>query len=257
MASPKQQSALTTAWKIWSKSNKKVTGIRVNQTPTPEAPVLEYCNRNQQPIADALAKHLPKKCFVLEIGSGTGQHGAYITEHYSHFTWQPSELVENLGNIELWRQKVQRRNFLPPLILDVNQPLWPVEQANAVFTANTVHFVDWRTVQNMFDGVRQVLAAGGLFLIYGPFNYSGEYESDGNRSLDEWLKGRNPDSGIKDFEQLQMLARSHGFELRADEKMPANNHILVFRMKPKGKGKWLKHLKHIKPIKPIRFKRKS
>lgn len=238
----------------------------MKQQPLPEqAPKLEYCTRSQQPIAQALSDILPKRSFVLEIGSGIGQHGAYISQHLPSLTWQPSEMAENLASIELWRQQIQCKNFLPPLTLDVNQALWPVEQAGAVFTANTVHFVSWRTVQNMFAGVAQVLTAGGLFIIYGPFNYlsaeaiDGIYQSEGNKSLDAWLKGNNPEAGIKGFAQILTLARSHGFELQEDRDMPANNHILVFRMKHKSSSRWLDKLKAplklIRPI-PLKFKRK-
>jgi len=52
-----------------------------------------------------------------------------------------------------------------------------------------------------------VLAADGLFLLYGPFNYGGRYTSESNARFDLWLKDRDPQSGIKDFETLDGLAR--------------------------------------------------
>jgi hypothetical protein len=43
-----------------------------------------------------------------------------------------------------------------------------------------------------------------------------------------WLKGRDPLSGIRDFEDLERLAAEHGMALFKDFEMPANNRILVW-----------------------------
>ena len=86
----------------------------------------------------------------------------------------------------------------------------------------------------MFRGISRVLKAGGLLLLYGPYNYDGQYTSQGNVDLDQWLRERNPDSGIKDFEQILLLARQFHLYLRADEEMPANNRTLVFQKAETG-----------------------
>jgi hypothetical protein len=46
--------------------------------------------------------------------------------------------------------------------------------------------------------------------------------------FDEWLKGRDSESGIREFEQVSVLAEKNGFELTADLPMPANNRSLCF-----------------------------
>jgi hypothetical protein len=44
------------------------------------------------------------------------------------------------------------------------------------------------------------------------------------------LRARDPDSGIRDFEAVDALARAAGFTLKADVDMPANNRTLVWTM---------------------------
>lgn len=67
-----------------------------------------------------------------------------------------------------------------------------------------------------------------ILCIYGPFRYRGRYTSDSNAAFDEFLRGRDPHSGIRDFEAVDALARAQGLELIADHAMPANNQTLVW-----------------------------
>ncbi|MEK9711761.1 MAG: DUF938 domain-containing protein [Thalassolituus sp.] len=194
-----------------------------------QLPVAEACLRNQRPILDVLGRYLPSQAYVLEVGSGTGQHAAYMTSNLPGIRWQPTELRENLPGIRAWRTQAKNEGFLEPLELDVQQDIWPARDADAVFSANVVHFVSWPEVEKMFRGISRVLKSGGLLLLYGPYNYDGQFTSQGNIELDEWLRSRNPDSGIKDFEQVLLLARQFHLYLRADEEMPANNRTLVFQ----------------------------
>ena len=46
------------------------------------------------------------------------------------------------------------------------------------------------------------------------------------------LRTRDPQSGIRDFEAVDGLARRAGFELKADHRMPANNQTIVWRLPP-------------------------
>jgi len=83
-------------------------------------------------------------------------------------------------------------------------------------------------VRALFSGVRQCLAPGGVLAIYGPFNYGGRYTSDSNAAFDDWLRRRDPASGIRDHEAVDALARAVGLEPVADHAMPANNRLLVW-----------------------------
>lgn len=68
-----------------------------------------------------------------------------------------------------------------------------------------------------------------MLMVYGPFNYGGAYTSDSNCEFDGWLQARDPRSGIRDFEAVDVLARAIGLHLLDDVAMPANNRCLVWR----------------------------
>ena len=65
--------------------------------------------------------------------------------------------------------------------------------------------------------------------MYGPFNYNGQFTSESNARFDQWLKARDPASGVRDFETVDALAQQQGLSLQQDYPMPANNRILLIR----------------------------
>ena len=198
-------------------------------------PIAEACLRNQQPIAEQLAKLLPAAGALLELGSGTGQHAVYCAHRLPHINWQPSDIKQNLTSIKCWVDDAALANVLPAIELDVDQP-WPVDRADYVFTANTLHYISLDSVKNLFAGVSNVLPESGLFIVYGPVNEKGEYTSEGNVRLDEWLKSYvNPLAGIKDIELLMSLAASEQLTLVDNIAMPANNRLLVMQKNKRSK----------------------
>jgi cytochrome oxidase assembly protein ShyY1 len=72
----------------------------------------------------------------------------------------------------------------------------------------------------------------GAVAIRGLFRYRGEYTSESNESFDTLLHARDPQSGIRDFEDVDALARAAGFEFVADHPMPANNQALIWKATP-------------------------
>jgi len=192
-------------------------------------PYAESCDQNREPILDVLRPLFSTCSAVLEIGSGTGQHAVYFAARLPHLYWIPSDREENLPGIALWREEADLPNVQEPLELDVTQKNWPQVDVQAVFSANTTHIMSWQQVQDLFRGVGETLPEGGLFLLYGPFNYDGDYTSDSNRRFDAWLKARDPLSGVRDFEALDQLAIQAGMQLQDDIAMPANNRILCWR----------------------------
>ena len=184
--------------------------------------------RNRDPILAILRRVFADRRAVLEIGSGTGQHAAYFAPALPHLSWQPSDVAENLPSIRAWREEAKTSRLLEPIELDVDRP-FPAVAADAVFTANTLHIVSWEQVERMVTGIGGLLPAGGLFAVYGPFNYGGKYTSPSNEEFDKWLRGRDPKSGLRDAQAVIALARGHGLVLEEDNAMPANNRLLVFR----------------------------
>lgn len=192
-------------------------------------PYSESSEQNRDPILAVLREAFADRSHVLEIASGTGQHAVHFGAALPHLIWQTSELPENHAGILAWLVEAALANVLPPLALDVNDPDWPVGMVDAVFNANTVHIVGWPAVERMFAGIGRVLAPGGIVCIYGPFNYGGRFTSESNARFDVWLKNRDPESGVRDFEAVDALAAAQGLELIDDVEMPVNNRALIWR----------------------------
>lgn len=192
-------------------------------------PCSESCIQNQKPIYQVLQKLLADKNHVLEIGSGTGQHAIYFAKRMPHLLWQTSDQSQYLNGIKLWLADAALDNTPVPIELDVSNNNWPDITVDVVFSANAVHIMSWNNVIDYFSNSIKYLKSGGLFILYGPFNYNGEYTSQSNARFDQWLKQSNPDSGVRDFEALQKLASKAGLILKNDVEMPANNRILCWQ----------------------------
>ena len=196
-------------------------------------PYAESCEQNREPILAVLREAFADRQRVLEIASGTGQHAVYFGQALPHLTWQTSELPEHHAGIQAWLDEARLANVLQPLAIDVNAPDWPVGQGNAtydaVFNANTVHIIAWPAVERLFAGIGRVLEPGGIVCMYGPFNYGGRFTSESNARFDAWLKSRDPNSGVRDFEAIDCLAEAQGLGLVKDVAMPSNNRTLVWR----------------------------
>jgi hypothetical protein len=87
----------------------------------------------------------------------------------------------------------------------------------------------WARVVNCFEQLTVNLKVGASVVIYGPFNVNDQYTSESKAHFDQWLKLRDPQSGIRDVEDIVSLATSAGMMLRKNIAMPANNQLLVFQ----------------------------
>lgn len=191
-------------------------------------PFSQACENNQAPILDVLRESFARSTQVLELGSGTGQHSVYFAPRLPHLVWQTSDLARNHPGITAWHTLHPAANLRGPIALDLSDNRWPAGTYDAVFTSNTAHIVAWPLVENMFRLVGEHMPAGGVFAIYGPFNYNGQFTSDSNRAFDAMLRERDPASGIRHIEDVLALAARHGLHLVRDHAMPANNRTLVF-----------------------------
>ncbi|HYM29148.1 MAG TPA: DUF938 domain-containing protein [Steroidobacteraceae bacterium] len=189
----------------------------------------EACERNKGPILAVLRGELAASRAVLEIGSGTGQHAVYFSAHLPHLHWQPTEVPAQLPELAARIRLEGGPNLRAPLALDVGERPWTAPAVDAVFSANTLHIMSWERVRDFFRGVGALLTTPGVLCVYGPFRYRGGYTSDSNAEFDRFLKGRDPLSGIRDFEALEALAHAEGLAFAADHDMPANNRTLVWR----------------------------
>lgn len=189
----------------------------------------DYFERNKDPIFQILVDVLRNNHSVLEIGSGTGQHGVYFAENFPHLIWHTSDLLECLPEITVRIAREGPGNIRGPLALNVCDRPWSVSSMDAIFSANTLHIMPWKTVEYFFEGIGEVLVKGGVLCVYGPFRYGGRYTSESNARFDQYLKQRDPLSGVKDFEDIDRLAKKQGLTFIKDYSMPANNQMLVWK----------------------------
>jgi len=189
----------------------------------------EACERNKDPILQVLRPWLANCSRVVEVGAGTGQHAVHFARQLPHLDWQPTDRREYLPGMVARIAAEGTANLRPPMELDVMQDEWPRFAADAVYSANTLHIMSWPEVEAFCRGVGRILGEGGLLAVYGPFRYAGRFTSDSNAVFDRSLRSRDPASGIRDFEAVNVLAAAQGLALEADHAMPANNHLLVWR----------------------------
>ncbi|MEQ1591036.1 MAG: DUF938 domain-containing protein [Thiobacillaceae bacterium] len=192
-------------------------------------PYSESCDQNREPILAILRGVFADRHQVLEVGSGTGQHAVYFGSELPHLRWQTADVRNYHAGIKVWLDDAALPNIAPPLELDVNDARWHSGRYDAVFSANTLHIMSWLEVERFFAGVGQVLEAGGVLVVYGPFNYNGQFTAGSNARFDQWLKARDPASGVRDFEAVDALARKQGLALVEDCAMPANNRTLIWK----------------------------
>jgi SAM-dependent methyltransferase len=191
--------------------------------------VSDAADRNKAPILEILANELAHSTTVLEIGSGTGNHALHFAANLPHLLWQPTDTGEYLPALRERLRLEGGANLRPVVELDVRSSSWPVGKFDAIFSANTLHIMSWSSVEQFFRGAGTALATPGVLCIYGPFRYGGRYTSESNAAFDSFLRDRDPESGIRDFEALDSLAKQQGLALAADHAMPANNQLLVWK----------------------------
>jgi len=193
-----------------------------------DRPYSQASENNKRPILQVLSRVFQRRSRVLEIGAGTGQHSIFFAPALPLLTWQASDRAENIPGIRQWFDQYPASNLPAPLCLDVLDSAWP-KDFDAVFTANTVHIMAWPLVERMFEQVSRLLPKEGVFAIYGPFKYRGQYTSESNASFNDWLTEHDPNRGIRDFEKVNEIANKLGLKLLEDNDLPANNRLLVWQ----------------------------
>ena len=192
-------------------------------------PFSEACERNKEPILAVLREAFAERRRVVEIGAGTGQHAVHLARHLPQVAWQPTDRAEWLEGLGARVAAEGPPNLLPPVELDVLREPWPAVSGDAVFSANTLHIMCWPAVEALFAGLGRILEPRGVLAIYGPFRYGGAFTTASNAAFDAMLRERDPASGVRDVEAVNLLAEAAGLALQADHPMPSNNQLLVWR----------------------------
>jgi SAM-dependent methyltransferase len=189
-----------------------------------------HVSRNREPILDLLRRLLPPGGLVLEIASGSGEHAAYFAASLPAVSWQPTDCdAAALASIAAHREATGTPSLLPPLQLDVMAPQWPLERADALVCINMIHISPWAASEALMAGASRLLRDGGVIYLYGPYRIGGRHTAPSNQEFDAWLRGQNPQWGVRDVADVVELAARHGFVLQETVPMPANNLSIVFR----------------------------
>lgn len=194
-------------------------------------PYSQASENNKLPILDVMRRYLTSCHSLLEIAGGTGQHAVFFAEQFPHLHWQSSDVPDAVATLNLRLTHASLPNLPIGIPIDVNSPTWNCAVVDAIYSANSLHIMSAASVEHFFTGVERHLSKTGLLMVYGPFKYNGEFTTESNAKFDLWLKGRNPVSGVRDFEWVNALAEAIGMSLVEDNAMPANNQMLVWKMR--------------------------
>jgi len=196
---------------------------------TSELPYSQSCENNKRVILERLQEIFADRKQVLEIASGTGQHATWFAEHMPWLQWQPTDIPTNVATLEPRCRAYSGQNLCTVTALDVTDKPWMVDVPHALYTANSLHIMPYTAVEALFDALGNFAKPDTCLVVYGPFNYDGEYTSESNARFDQWLLQQHPLSAIRDFEKVDAMAQFAGFVLEQDNDMPANNRLLVWR----------------------------
>lgn len=197
-------------------------------------------DRNKDPILKILQKHLPgldkkdQQLNCLEIASGTGQHVVHFAQHFPFITFQPSEQsLSSLPSIRAYIADSGLSNVLPPLVIDVTQPVdkWNLarQEYDLIININMIHISPWACTIALFSRAAQLLAPNGILVTYGPYAVNGVISPESNVAFDLSLRSRHSEWGLRDVEDLKKVGQDNGFQLEAVEEMPSNNKTLIWR----------------------------
>ncbi len=191
--------------------------------------------RNRDCIGNVLSRII-KKGSVLEIGSGSGEHGVVFQKHFPGIIWQTSdpELVHR-KSISSWIEYEGLTKKMPqPLEIDVEKTPWEIplrlaDSLQGIVSINMIHVAQWSCTVSLFRESGKLLKKGQFLILYGPFKISNKHTSLSNYLFDNSLKMQNDVWGIKNLEAVSDESKKNGFSQEDIIKMPANNFSIIYR----------------------------
>ncbi|MEQ9434384.1 DUF938 domain-containing protein [Hyphomonas sp.] len=189
--------------------------------------------RNREPIRDVFAAHVATTGRVLEVASGTGEHGAFLTDAFDGLNWTYSDIdPASLDSQRAWVNAAGHDRLKGPLVLDASMADWGVAESvrpwDVLVSINMIHIAPMAAVEGLFAGAGRLLRPGGRLFLYGPYGREG-IMAPSNARFSEDLKQRNPAWGVRDLDQEVLpLASLASLVLLDVVVMPANNLSVIF-----------------------------
>ena len=192
--------------------------------------------RNRESIGEVLSRILLKRGFILEIGSGSGEHGVVFQKCFPEITWQSSdpELIHR-KSISSWIDYAELNLKMPqPLDIDVEKTPWkiPTEillSLQGIISINMIHIASWNCTKSLFRESGKLLKKGQFLMLYGPFKICNKHVSQTNDLFDFSLKMQNKLWGVRDLGEVSEEATNYGFIKEELHNMPANNFSVIYR----------------------------
>jgi len=192
--------------------------------------------RNRDCIGDVLSRIIKKNCSILEIGSGSGEHGVFFQKRFSEIIWQTSDpnLIHR-KSIIAWIEYEDLENIMPlPLDLDVENIPWKIPcklaySLQGIVSINMIHVAQWTCTVALFKGAGRLLKKGQFLILYGPFKIDNKHTSQSNYFFDNSLKMQNALWGVRNLEEVNEEAKQNGFTREEIINMPANNLSIIYR----------------------------
>lgn len=190
--------------------------------------------RNKDVIRQTLLSVIDDGARVLEIASGTGEHGAHVVQGTTKTTWLYSDIdPESLASQRAWSSQPLCERLLGPVTFDITRaPPQEVRDKgpyDVLFAANLLHIAPFEVSESLLAQAPTLLAPQGVVFLYGPFARDGDL-APSNARFDADLKRRDARWGVRDLDrELQPIARQHGLLHAQTVEMPANNCCVVFR----------------------------
>ena len=194
-------------------------------------------SRNRESISRVLRNYIPDNGVLLEIASGSGEHGVFFQEYFPSTIWQTSDPEEvHRNSIISWIYHQGLSSKMPePLDIDVEKRPWPITSElrsliRGIICINMIHISPWSCTEALFEESRNNLDNNQFLILYGPFLRSDKEVAQSNLNFDLSLKLQNSKWGLRQLEKINEIALINGFEQEELIEMPSNNLSVIYRV---------------------------
>ena len=193
-------------------------------------------HRNRKSIEEVLSRIHLTRGFILEIGSGSGEHGVVFQKRFPEITWQSSDPeVIHRNSISSWIDHEELNLKMPqPLDIDVEETPWKIPSElllslQGIISINMIHIASWNCTKSLFEESGKLLKKGQFLMLYGPFKIGNKHINQSNELFDSSLKMQNKIWGVRDLAEVSEEATKNGFIKNDLIHMPANNFSVIYR----------------------------